>query len=232
MRSQSTISTGLHGIEPRLNKYKVDLDKVTDNILRGNEPTAATFQSEIRKPNPRIEAKPLHRASDPSDYDNDETKFEDLGDGIIRMRIPIVPYKSYAGYLRGYQDPEFYEGLQTLSVDVYKEYRGHYLAFEVSGDSMMTTDPDLFQFMALPGWKAVGRELPRYHWKYKLHTHQTDTWIIVHNTEGILTKNIAHHDVDNRKITIHSLNPKYPDEVLDLDDIDQIFSVVKYIVDK
>lgn len=182
--------------------------------------------------NPRLEAEPLHLASDPNDYDNDGAKFEDLGDGILRMRIKVVPVKAYAGYLRGFQDPEFYEDLKTVSIDVYKEYHGHYLAFEVMGDSMTPSDPSLFEYMALPGWKAIARELLRHHWKYKLHTHNFDTWIIVHNTEGILIKNIIAHDVEKGTITIHSLNPNYPDETLSLDDIAQIFSVVKYIIEK
>ncbi|MBB6131797.1 LexA family transcriptional regulator [Mucilaginibacter lappiensis] len=181
---------------------------------------------------PRLEAKPLHLASDPNDHDNDGSRFEDLGDGTLRMRVPIIPAKAQAGYLRGFQDPEYYDDLKTLSVEVYKEHRGNYLAFEVDGDSMMTTDPSLFEYMALPGWKAVGREVQRHHWKFKLHTHKTDTWIIVHNYEGILIKNIVNHDVDAATITIHSLNPKYQDEVLQLNDIAQIFSVVKYIIDK
>lgn len=181
---------------------------------------------------PRLEAKPLQLASDPNDYDNDGSKFEDLGNGMLRMRVRVVPQKAWANYPRGYQDPEFYEDFQTVSFDVHKEYRGHYLAFEVKGDSMITTDPELFDQMALPGWKAVARELPRHHWKYKLHIHKTDTWIIVHRTDGILIKNIIAHDVENAKITVHSLNPKYPDDVIDLNDVSQIFNVVKYIIDK
>lgn len=186
----------------------------------------------VTPPSPRLEAKPLYLAADPNDFDNDGSRFEDLRNGMLRMRVPIVPIKAYAGYLRGYQDPEFYEDFSTLSFEVHKEYRGHYLAFEVAGDSMITTNPEEFDQMALPGWKAVGRELPRHHWVYKLHTHKTDTWVIVHKTEGILIKNIVAHDVDEGTITIHSLNPKYADETFALDDIAQIFSVVKFIIDK
>lgn len=181
---------------------------------------------------PRLEAQLLYIAADPRDHNNDGSKFEDLQNGFIRMRIKIVPNKAYAGYLRGFQDREYYEDFQTTSIEVQKEFRGNYLAFEVKGDSMITMDPNQFEDMALPGWKAIARELPRHHWQYKLHTHKVDTWVIVHRTEGILIKKIINHDVENGRITIHSLNPHYPDEVLELDDIAQIFSVVKYIIDK
>lgn len=217
-----------------------DYNTLTDYFRRktsntGKSSTDEHFNEhlpEYRKPNPRHEARPLHLASDPNDYDNDGSKFEDVGGGIIRMRVPIVPVKAYAGYLRGFQDPEFYEDLTTISIDVFKEHRGHYLTFEVEGDSMMTLDPDLFEFMALPGWKAVSREVPRHQWAYKLHTHKVDTWIIVHNTEGILIKQIVNHDVNLGTITVHSLNPKYPDETFNLNDVAQIFNVVKFIIDK
>lgn len=184
-----------------------------------------------KKPNPRIEAEPLYIAADPNDFDNDGTKFEDLGNGMLRFRFPVIPIKAQAGYLRGFQDPEYYDGFKTEYLEVYKEYKGHYLAFEVKGDSMTPTDPSMFPYMALEGWIAVGREVARHHWKYKLHTHNTDAWIIVHNTEGILIKSIINQDVDAGTITIHSLNAKYQDEVLSLDDISQIFAVQKYIVD-
>lgn len=204
---------------------KIDLDIETSQIanIGDNSPP---------KPNPRLEAEPLHIASDPNDFDNDGSKFEDLGDGILRMRISIVPVKAYASYTRGYKDPEFYEDLKTESIDVHKEYKGHYLAFEVRGDSMMTFNPELINDIVLPGWLAIGREVPKHHWKYKLHTHNTDAWIIVHETDGILIKSIIKHDTDAGLITVHSLNPKYEDETFSLDNIAQIFSVVKFVVNK
>ena len=51
-------------------------------------------------------------------------------------------------------------------------------------------------------------------------------FVIIHK-EGILIKRIIAHDVENHTITIHSLNPMYKDEVLDLADVRQIFSVVE-----
>src|SRR5690606_16619907 len=91
---------------------------------------------------PRFEANPLHLASDPHDFDNDGSRFEELPDGTLRMRVPIIPQKAFAGYLVGFQDPDFYEDLETISLDVYKQHRGHYLAFEVRGDSMTTLEPE------------------------------------------------------------------------------------------
>lgn len=182
--------------------------------------------------NPRLEAKPIGLASDPNDFDNDGSSFEELPDGTIRMRVPIVPAKAFAGYLRGFEDPEFYDGLNMISFDVLKQHKGHYLAFEVVGDSMTSLEPENFRRSIFDGVIVIARELLRHHWQYKLHTHSFDSWVIVHKTEGILLKQIINQDIETGFITIHSLNPDkktYPDQNLFLDDIEQIFNVVKKI---
>lgn len=208
-------------------KYKLE------NSYNVNIKWLETGEGQMFKERPRLEAEPVHLAADPNDYDNDGEKFEELADGTLRMRIPVIPYKAFAaGYLQGHQDPEYYEDLEYISIEVFKKHRGHYLAFEVRGDSMTTLEPEHFRQSIFDGVKVVGRELPRPQWRYKLHTHSWDAWVIVHREKGILIKQITRHDVDHGIITIHSLNPDkslYPDEDLNLDDIEQIFNVVKKI---
>lgn len=207
--------------------------ETVSKILTTLQVSESDIWSEIsEKPNPRLEAIPLHLSADPNDYENDGSRFEELPDGTYRMRVPVVPHKAFAGYLRGFRDPEYYEDMDYISIDVFKQHRAHYLAFEVRGDSMTTLEPEYFRKSIFDGVKVVGRELAKHQWAYKLHTHNYDTWVIVHKTEGILIKQIINHDVDNGIITIHSLNPDketYPDEDLRLDDIEQIFNVVKKI---
>ena len=48
--------------------------------------------------------------------------------------IEIIPQKAKAGYLTGYSDPEFIEGLQQISLPFLRN--GKFRAFPVSGDSM------------------------------------------------------------------------------------------------
>lgn len=195
-------------------------------IENGEEPMIL----EVRKP--RLEANPLHLASDPNDLENDGSRFEEMSDGTLRMRVPVINHRAYAGYLRGFQDPEFYEELETISIDVFKQHKGHYLAFEIKGESMTTLEPEFFKQSIFEGSIAIGRELSKHLWQYRLHTHTYDSWIIVHKTEGILTKQIIDHNTETGHITIHSLNPDkslYPDEVLFLDDIEQIFNVVQIV---
>lgn len=200
------------------------------NVTSSN--TSASNGSQNKQSRPRLEAKPLSLMFNADDFETLGTKFQELPDGTLNMIVSVVPARGYAGYLRGFPDPEYYEGLETISVSVLKQHSGHYLAFEVSGDSMTTLEPEYFRESIFDGSIVVGRELAKHHWKYKLHTHNFDAWVIVHKTEGILIKKIIKHDVKEGNITIHSLNPdknEYPDQELHLDDIEQIFNIVQIV---
>jgi len=180
----------------------------------------------------RIEAKPL-RLADPYGFDATNEKFYQLADGSVIMQVPIISHKAYAGYLVGYADPEFYDDLDTIPLPVDGLHKGSYLAFEVTGDSMINFSTlELAEQSIFPGRIAIGRDLPREKWMYRLHTHNYDNWVIVHRTKGILIKKITEHIVNEGIITIHSLNPEYPDEQLHLNDIEQIFSVVQIVTKK
>lgn len=180
----------------------------------------------------RLEAIPL-RLADPYSFDATNDKFYQLADGSLIMQVPIITHRAYAGYLVGFADPEFFDDLDTIPLPVDKIHGGTYLAFEVTGDSMVNlTSMDLAEQSIFPGRIAIGRDLPKEKWKYRLHTHNYDNWIVVHRSKGILIKQIVKHDVEEGKVTIHSLNPEYQDEELSLKDIEQIFSVVQIVTKK
>lgn len=178
---------------------------------------------------PKIEAKPL-RLADPEGLEATGERFYKLPDDTIIMQTPVIPYKAYASYLRGYADPEFYEELETIPVPVNKNHKGSYLIFEAGGESMVNiTNFEMARKSIWPGQKIIGRDLKRDHWKYKLHINSTDCWIIVHRTEGIVIKEIIDHNVDTGEITLHSWNPdkkEHPDYTISLDDVVKIFNVV------
>lgn len=157
---------------------------------------------------------------------DDDTKFIEIRPGWYKMRIPVVPEYATAGYLGGYSDPEFIESLPMHEPIVDKYYKGRYMAFEVVGDSM---DDDSKK--SIPhGSIVTGREIKRDLWRSRFHTHRYPYYVIVHNTEGITVKEIVKHDTDGGIITLHSLNPdkqSYPDFDVFLDDVKQIFNVVK-----
>lgn len=140
----------------------------------------------------------------------------------VVVGVPLVSQYAYAGYLTGFGDPEYIDTLPKIDFTPERHMTGNYVAFEVKGDSMNDGSADSY----LEGELLICREVESIYWKdSKLFINKRD-FVIIHK-EGILIKRIITHDVENHKITIHSLNPLYPDEVLDLADVKQIFSVVE-----
>ena len=154
----------------------------------------------------------------------DGTTFSDLGDGTYLMTMPLVEHVAYAGYMSGYNDPEFLEDLPRHAVTVQKQHFGLYRAFRVRGDSM---DNDR-RHAICNGDIVAGRQIDKKYWKSKFHLHKFEDYIIVHQ-EGILVKRIVNHDVENGVITCHSLNEDktaYPDFDLPLKEIYELYNIV------
>lgn len=154
----------------------------------------------------------------------DITSYEEaspINEPII-LRVPLVSQYAQAGYLCGYADAAYMATLPTIPYIVDHEAQGHYVAFEVKGDSMNDGTEDAI----LEGDRLLCREIMPHLWAdSKLHIRKWD-FVIVH-TEGILVKRIINHDVENHTITIHSLNSMYPDKVINLSDVKQIFNVIE-----
>lgn len=145
-----------------------------------------------------------------------------LIDEPIILRVPLVSQYAQAGYLSGYADAAYMATLPTIPYIVDHEAQGHYVAFEVKGDSMNDGTEDAI----LEGDRLLCREIMPHLWvDSKLHIRKWD-FVIVH-TEGILVKRIIDHDVEKHTITIHSLNSMYPDKVINLADVKQIFNVIE-----
>lgn len=143
-------------------------------------------------------------------------------DEPIILRVPLVSQYAQAGYLCGYADAAYMATLPTIPYIVDHEAQGHYVAFEVKGDSMNDGTEDAI----LEGDRLLCREIMPHLWAdSKLHIRKWD-FVIVH-TEGILVKRIINHDVESHTITIHSLNSMYPDKVINLSDVKQIFNVIE-----
>lgn len=138
--------------------------------------------------------------------------------------IPLVNQFAYAGYLGGYGDTTYLDQLPKIPFIVDYEGHGHYVAFEVKGDSMNDGTEDSY----LEGDRLYCREIQSYLWATsRLHLRKWD-FVIVHE-DGILLKRIVEHDTENHTITVHSLNDMYPDKVIDLREVRQIFNVIESV---
>ncbi|MCC8187508.1 MAG: helix-turn-helix domain-containing protein [Bacteroides sp.] len=142
------------------------------------------------------------------------------------MNVPIVHIRAQCGYLDGFGDEEYIENLPTLPVIVDRTYRGKYRLFEADGDSM----DDGTRQSICDGDIVLAREVNRSLWRSHLHIRDW-YFIIVHHTDGITIKQIKEHDVQNGIITCHPLNPLFEDYDIRLDDVAELYNLIK-IVDR
>ena len=139
------------------------------------------------------------------------------------MNVPVVHIKARCGYLAGYEDREYIGSLPTMPVIVDRTYHGKYMIFEAEGDSM----DDGTRNSICDGDKLLCREVRRDLWLPKLHINDW-YFVIVHRTEGIAIKQITNQD-EKGNITCHSLNEMFNDYTLNLDDVLEIYNVIKVV---
>ena len=142
------------------------------------------------------------------------------------INIPFVPVHAQAGYGKGYGDLEYIERLPTIPVIVDKNYNGKYRVFEVDGDSM----DDGSRSAIYDGDKILCREVKPDLWRNKLH-YRDWYFVIAMRDNGVLIKQIVNHDVDTGNIVCHSLNPLFDDFEVNLNDVAELYNVIK-IVDR
>lgn len=144
-------------------------------------------------------------------------------DDLSYMNVPVIHIKAQCGYLAGYGDTEYIDTLPTMPVIVDQTYHGKYRIFEAEGDSM----DDGSRNSICDGDKLLCREVRRNLWLPKLHINDW-YFIIVHRTKGISIKQITAQD-DNGNITCHSLNELFNDYTVNLDDVIEIYNVIKVV---
>ena len=139
------------------------------------------------------------------------------------MNVPVIHIKARCGYLAGYGDAEYIDSLPTMPVIVDKTYHGKYMIFEAEGDSM----DDGTRSSICDGDKLLCREVRRDLWLPKLHINDW-YFVIVHRTDGIAIKQITNQD-EYGNITCHSLNDMFNDYIVNLDDVLEIYNVIKVV---
>lgn len=142
----------------------------------------------------------------------------------ITKRVPLVNQYAYAGYLAGYKDQKYIDQLPIIPFDSEDDPNFRYMAFEMKGNSM----DDGSRYSYIEGDKLFCQEIPSHMWDTsKLHTMNWN-FVIVYQ-KGIIVRKIIDHDIQNRTIVAHPLNPFINDELINLVDVYQIFHVLEYL---
>jgi len=153
-------------------------------------------------------------------------QFIELAGGGYLMMTKLVPVTAQLGYAAGWGDQDYIQELPDFPIYVKELHKGEYRSFVSGGDSMNDESKRSIE----SGDIVTGRLINRALWRSKFHMNSFPEYIIVHRTLGVMCKQIIEHDVEHGVITCHSYNPdkeRYPDFMLPLDDVSQIYNVVQ-----
>ncbi|SCY94228.1 hypothetical protein [Flavobacterium caeni] len=148
---------------------------------------------------------------------------EELANGKYRLWTKKLPIRAFASYLSEFRNVSFYEELEDVSWVVDHNPRGRYMTIETEGDSMngggINDTPDRADML--------GRELQRHHWKDGFR-ESIYGWVIVHR-ETVVFKDIKSFDKLTGDIVCSSRSglPQHPDFTINLNDVLEIWKVIK-----
>ena len=134
-------------------------------------------------------------------------KRRNLKMSVATSEIQFVPIKAAAGYLAGYADPEFIDELNTFTLPMLSV--GNYRAFEIVGDSMLPTQSG----SVIVGEKIEGID----------DVKNSNTYIIVSRSEGIVYKRVLKSNRSKNKVTLVSDNPLYEPYQVNTDEIVELW---------
>jgi transcriptional regulator with XRE-family HTH domain len=134
-------------------------------------------------------------------------------DATGRENVELVSQKASAGYLSGYQDPEFIAELPKINMPVLPRNKT-FRAFEIQGDSMLPIQPGSILF----GEYAEGLDTIKNGKPYILVTQQ----------EGIVFKRVFRFDDDHQELLLVSDNRQYEPYAIAGSDVLEIWSVRGY----
>lgn len=144
---------------------------------------------------------------------------EEVGEFV---KVPVVPYGARAGVTGDYEQIFASEEYESVMIPKDKVRGGKYLVFTVTGDSM---EPEL-----RARDRILAKHVEHTYWQeMPLHIHSYRVWVLITRDEGILTKQIVDHNVEERTVRLHSFNPIYPDFTISLEGVLDIFHATEII---
>lgn len=130
-------------------------------------------------------------------------------DSTGRENVELVTQKASAGYLNGYQDPEFIAELPRVNMPVLSR-NATYRAFEIKGDSMLPLQPGTIvfgEYIDDPNAIKSGK-----------------LYVIVTRDEGIVFKRVYNMLKEEGRLLMVSDNRTYPPYAVRADDVLEVWS--------
>lgn len=184
-------------------------------IAAAQEPSGVSF--EIQN-----EAKLFDDSQEPEILSNSSgNKYFVYPDGTIRIEVLKIPFSAHASYIECYNDIVVCkEDFSTINFKVDHIGRGNYLGFESVGESMWNGGG----YDTPSGADMLGREVGQHLWMNGFH--KTRYGFVVIAKDGIWHKDITELK-ENGTITLSSRNPDSKPFDYPLNDVLQIFHVIK-----
>lgn len=130
-------------------------------------------------------------------------------DNNNKENVELVTQKASAGYLAGYQDPEFVKELPKISLPMLPRNKT-YRAFEIQGDSMLPVQPGSIIFGEYQENATAIKNGKLY--------------ILVTQHDGIVFKRVFNFTDEEGKLLLVSDNRQYQPYSVEVDDVLEIWS--------
>ena len=126
-----------------------------------------------------------------------------------KENVELVTQKASAGYLSGFQDPEFVKDLPKISLPVLPKNKT-YRAFEIQGDSMLPVQPGSIIFAEYTEDISAIKNGKLY--------------ILVTRNDGIVFKRVFNFTGEEKKLLLVSDNRLYQPYGVDVEDILEVWA--------
>lgn len=121
--------------------------------------------------------------------------------------IEVVPAKASAGYLEGYDDPEYIQQLENIKLPFIPT--GKHRAFPIKGDSMLPLKD---------GSYVIGEFV-----EDRKDIRSNSTYVLVTLNEGMVYKRVINNIEQNNTLRLISDNPTYPAYDVNMDEVVELW---------
>jgi hypothetical protein len=137
--------------------------------------------------------------------------------------VPLVSRYAQAEYLNRLDEKTYIDTLPTLPFTADNESKGGYICFEMWDESMNDGSDCSYNI----GDILMCREIDYTVRQRKLYLNKPKSFVVVHESKGIMVRLITEHDLDKNTVLLHALNPMLDDCLIQLHEVKRLFTILQ-----